>query len=106
MKDEAGEFVRLPTDIKTLLDSERWEPNENFEEVPARLLKSDRWQHVLSDRWLLPGDILLLEARVLVKAAERVANSVPMSSVRVLLLGDNMSVVLAFGRCRAREYKL
>ena len=60
----------------------------------------------MSDRWRYDEGILLLEARAIVKAAERIANSIPQSHCRSLILGDNMSVTLSFGRWRAREFKL
>ena len=42
----------------------------------------------------------------MVSVIERFANSVKGDSVRLLLLGDNLGVVLAFRRCRARCYGL
>eukprot|EP00974_Lingulodinium_polyedra_P038139 3655998-Lingulodinium_polyedra.AAC.1 len=47
-----------------------------------------------------------LEARVLLKAVSRIAHAGPGRDCRVLVLGDNMGVVLAAGRFRARDYKL
>ena len=55
----------------------------------------------MADRWKHSDNILILEARALVKAAERVSNSRAVSDVRALLLGDNLGVILAFGRRRA-----
>lgn len=52
------------------------------------------------------GGILKPEARALVMSLKRIAASVFGHDVRQLLLSDNMSVVLAFDRSRARNYTL
>ena len=58
------------------------------------------------ERMLAPGGLKTtssLEARSILKAAERIAKSFPGVGVRCLVLSDNMSAVLAYGRCRARD---
>lgn len=60
----------------------------------------------MAGRWDFPGDILELEARALAKLVDRAGACEPVMKVRMLLLGDKMSVVLAFGRCRARAHGL
>ncbi|CAK0810350.1 unnamed protein product, partial [Prorocentrum cordatum] len=77
-----------------------------FEEVPAELLHAGRWRTVLADRWAFEEGILHLEGLALVKAAVRVASSRAGHDGRALLLCDNMAVVLALSRSRARDFKL
>ena len=60
----------------------------------------------MADRWKFNDSIMILEARAMVKAAKRVSNSRTVSDLRVLILGDNLGVVLAFGRSRARKFEL
>ncbi|CAK0879749.1 unnamed protein product [Prorocentrum cordatum] len=84
----------------------RWSVDPDFEEVPAELLRRDRWRTVLADRWAFDEGIVHLEGRAVVKAVERVASSRAGRDGRVLLLGDNMAVTLAFSRSRARDFKL
>jgi len=83
-----------------------WVLDESFPEVPAELLHGSRWKLVMRDRWLYEEDILILEARALIKAVAKVAHSAPCAHCRVLMLGDNVFVILSFGRCRARDHKL
>ena len=56
--------------------------------------------------WQSAEDILILEARVLVKAIQRLAKTRLGACVRQLFLCDNMSVVLAFERCRSSSFGL
>ena len=74
-----------------------------MEEVPSGLLAGGKWKTVMADRWKFEENILLLEARALVNTASRAADSWPVKEARVLLLGDNLAVVMAFCRYRARE---
>ena len=74
--------------------------------MPAELLHAARWRTVLVDRWAFEEGILHLEGRATLKAVERVASSRAGRDGRVLLLGDNMAVVLACSRSRARDVKL
>ena len=101
-----AETGAAPHDVEELLEAERWTPDPDFPEVPAELLRESRWKTVMADRWVHTDDILRLEARGVVKAVSRIANSRPMRNRRCVLLGDNMSVVLAFGRCRAKDFRL
>ena len=69
-------------------------------------MRAECWRSVQSDRWQFTDDISRLEARSVVKAVERMCNSKPVSSFRVLILGDNLGVILAFSRRRARDFRL
>ena len=48
----------------------------------------------------------MLEARALVLGVRRLALTRPGQNTRLLMLCDNMSVVYAFSRCRARSAPL
>jgi hypothetical protein len=102
-KDQFGYPIQMPV---TLQDEDKWVLNSDFPEVPARLLQDNLWQNVAADAWAFSDDILRLEARAVMKAAARVGNCIPMRNVRVLILGDNLGVILAFSRRRARDFKL
>ena len=60
----------------------------------------------MSDRWIYEDGILNLGARALVKAISTLANSEPGGACRALFLGDNLAVILSFGRWRAKNFKL
>ena len=87
-------------------EAERWALDPTFPEVPLELLSQEGWREVGSDRWWYSEDIIYLEARALVRAVERCATSNHGRDSRSLFLGDNLAMVLAFERCRARDYKL
>ena len=74
--------------------------------MPSEELHRSHWHLVMHDRWLFDENILVLEARALLKAATRVCQSERCFDGRALLLGDNMSVVLSFSRCRAKSFPL
>ena len=93
-------------DAETVLHRHGWELDTGFTEVPGHLLKADRWKPCLWGRWDHEAGILELEARALVKGLRRIALSTFGSHIRQLILCDNRSVVLAFDRSRARNYKL
>ena len=93
-------------DAETVLHRHGWELDTGFTEVTGHLLKADRWKPCLWGRWDHEAGILELEARALVKGLRRIALSTFGSHIRQLILCDNRSVVLAFDRSRARNYKL
>ena len=83
-----------------------WEIDEDFPEVPAEWLRGERWKACVGRRWKHREDILILEARTLVSALARLVEGRRAQGSRFLFLSDNMSVVLAFSRSRARDFKL
>ena len=87
-------------------DLGEWHVDQGFEEVPGQKLRADRWQGRLSGRWHWKDGILRLEARSLVLGFRRMAISRYGRNSRQLALCDNMSVVLAFNRCRAKDFGL
>jgi hypothetical protein len=87
-------------------DETDWQVVDGFLEVPAEWLRRDRWFTCLWGPWRLAEGVISLEARALVEAASRIAKSVFGKNTRQPVLVDNMSVCLAFERCRSKEFKL
>ena len=85
---------------------EAWELDQDFPEVPAAGLRRELWRARLWGKWEYKEDILILEARTLVKSLRRVALTTFGHDLRQLLLTDNMAVCLAFDRSRCREFGL
>ncbi|MCH1571346.1 MAG: hypothetical protein L7S64_08375, partial [Longimicrobiales bacterium] len=83
-----------------------WEVRDGFPEIPAEWLRTERWQTRLAKPWHFSDGILHLEARALVVAVQRVAESAFGKNVCQLFLVDNMSVCLSFERARSRDYRL
>jgi len=83
-----------------------WERDTLFPEVPATLLGSDLWTAIASGPWTFTEDISRLESRALLFGLERSVLNTHGGECRVLLLGDNLGVVLAFGRCRSKDFVL
>jgi hypothetical protein len=99
-------YLRVPADLMQDINAQRWEANLELPEVPPALLQGHKWQSVMADKWKFSDNIMILEARAMVKTAERVSSSRAVSDLRVLIFGDNLGVVLAFGRRRARKSEL
>ena len=106
LRDSEGALVPLPPDVAVALEADRWEKDENFPEVPPDVLQFESWRSLFSSPWRFSENILLLEARALEKTVERIGLSQPSSSMRFLIFGDNMSVILSFSRRRAKNFKL
>jgi len=88
------------------LHEEGWALDETFPEVPSSGLRRELWAPKLWGRWFHKENILILEARALLKGLKRIAFTRWGHSLRQLLLCDNMSVVLAVERFRAKNFKL
>ncbi|CAK0906248.1 unnamed protein product, partial [Prorocentrum cordatum] len=82
VRDAEGAPRRLDSELLDILNSERWECDPAFPEVPHELLHDSHWKTVMADRWVFADDILRLEARALVKAASRAAHSQPVKDCR------------------------
>ena len=83
-----------------------WAIDSGFPEVPAEWLRAERWQSRVARPWRISEGILHLEARALVLAVQRAAESAFGKNVCQLFLVDNMSVCLAFERARSSDYRL
>ena len=66
-----------------------WEIDQAFPEVPASLLRSELWRLASVQKWKRSGNILIKEARALVKGFVRVVTSARVRDVRQQLLCDN-----------------
>ena len=71
LRDCCGRPIFLGQELAQTIASERWETDPSFPEVPSRLLSSHSWKMVKADKCIFDDDVLRLEARALVKAAER-----------------------------------
>ena len=83
-----------------------WEPEQEFPEVPAELVRGQGWQTLFSGRFHNVEAIHLLEARAFIWVAKRVLGSRRLWGQHHLVLSDNLGNVLAFSRHRALDYKL
>ena len=109
MDHDIGKVREAGSEDKTsvpLMGAERGEEDPGFEVIPPSLLVGSRWRTLSRGRWLFEDGILHLESRGINRAVSRAANCRPCCDCRVLILNDNLSVVLAFARSRAREFRL
>ena len=106
LRDCFGRPISLDPELAETIASERCETDPSFPEVPSRLLSSHSWKQVTADKRFFDDDVLRLEARALVKAAERSSHSQPIHDCKVLLLSDNVSIVLCFNHGRSRDFRL
>ena len=105
--DITGQWQSGEIDAQTYLNLSGWQLDENFDEVPARLLRRALWTPKLWGHWQYGDEgIIVLEARAAVKSLKRIAMSMFGSQIRQLFLLDNMSLVLALERCRSRQHAL
>ena len=75
--------------------------------VAAELVEALRHQVLFAQPWQAPEAIHLLEGRATLKAVMMHAARTPrLRHTRVLFLGDNLSVILAFCKGRARDFAL
>ncbi|CAE7458265.1 SLC34A1 [Symbiodinium microadriaticum] len=83
-----------------------WEIDNDFKEVPAAGLVRRLWHATMHGSWEFEEDILVLEARAVLKGIRRALMTRFGHSIRQLALCDNLAVVLTFERCRSRNYKV
>ena len=83
-----------------------WGLSQNFQEVPAFALRREHWKPKLWGKWKHEENIVLLEARGVLKAIKRLALTRYGHGMRHLHLCDNLGVVLSIERCRSRNYRL
>ena len=105
-RDEHGNLIKLNSELLDQIHRNRWESNDEFPEIPAKCLNKDLWRRVQFGRFLFKDAIHNLEARALVKTSDRLGNVKSFYILKVLLIGDNLAVTLAFARRRARDFKL
>ena len=83
-----------------------WEIDNDFKEVPAAGLVRRLWHATMHGSREFEEDILVLEARAVLKGIRRALMTRFGHSIRQLALCDNLAVVLTFERCRSRNYKV
>ena len=86
-------------------EGEEWYRDTLFPEVPAQYLKRSLWSECMRGRWRDVEDISVLEIRTVVRAVFDLLKYEHMHRHRLLFLGDNMGVVLACCRSRARSFR-
>ena len=101
-----GKWLAGKIDSEEYLKSIGWEVSEGFPEIDARRLHRFLWTPRMWGTWKYQEHILILEARALNKALDRVALTKYGKNIRQLLLVDSMSIALSFDRCRSRSFKL
>ena len=109
----AREFVQKLDpfrDVETVLDlSSGLDPfqlNAEFQNVPCDLANSPDWKPQFSCRMHKKEHITLLEGRATIQAIRHLARSSGNFGKRHVHLGDNLGMVLAFDRGRAKVFPL
>ena len=101
-----GKWLAGEIDSEQYLSDIGWECSPEFREIDGQLLHKHLWTPKLWGSWKHEEHILVLEARALNKALNRVALTKFGKNIRQLMLVDSMSVALRFDRCRSRSFKL
>lgn len=102
----AGLWTKSNVEASKRLASAGWEVDEDFEEVPSAGLKRELWIPKIWGKWHFGENILLLEAKAVLKGTKRILLTRFGHSMRQLVLCDNMSVVLSIERCRSKNFRL
>ena len=83
-----------------------WSQVTDFPDVGLRLLQKRHWRVVISQKWKFGDDILLCEARTLLRGLQVMVCAEHVRNARILFLTDSTSCALACERRRARNFKL
>ena len=101
-----GKWLAGEIDSEEYLSEVGWECSPSFKEIDAQLLHRHLWTPKTWGTWKHSEYIVILEARALNKALDRIAHTRYGHDVRQLFLVDSMSIALSFDRCRSRSFKL
>ena len=82
------------------------ELNPAFPEVPADVLRGDRWHLLWNAPFQRKGPIHVLEGRSILGALKHVSRDANAHGKRRVILNDNMGVVLAMSKGRCSNYLL
>ena len=97
-------------DVETVLPKRIFEDpfqlNSDFENVPEHIARSSQWKLQFASRMTFKEHITLLEGRATVQAIRHKARSIKHFNQRHVHLGDNLGMVLAFDRGRAKSPQL
>ena len=104
--DKHDQHLRVHAELVDEVDAQREGTRIKFSRSASTSSRQENWHNVMPDTWRFPANILILDARVLVKTAERVGCSQAISNWHVVLLCDSLGVILAFSRRHAREFPL
>ena len=105
-ESSTGKWLAGEIDSEEYLAKVGWECSSGFPEIDAQLLHRNLWTPKTWGTWKHEEHIVILEARALNKALDRVAYTRYGHDVRQLFLVDSMSIALSFDRCRSRSFKL
>ena len=105
-ESSTGKWLAGEIDSEEYLSKVGWEVSSDFREIDAQLLHRHLWTPRTWGTWKHEEHIVILEARALNKALDRIANTRYGHDVRQLFLVDSMSIALSFDRCRSRSFKL
>ena len=85
--------------------SSLWEELPGFDCVPPDLLRKERYRILGSGPWRIAENILVLEARAILRCFKMLISFYRLRDTRVLLLTDNMSCCLIFERRRCKNFR-
>ena len=105
MNDQHGRWTNPHGDeCQDALAQAGWSIDDGFKEVPSGGLVRRLWHSTMHGRWAYTEDILVLEARAVLKGIKRALLTRYGHDIRQLALCDNLAAVLTFERCRSRNY--
>ena len=98
-------------DIETVLDDslqflDPFQLNQEFENVSKDIATSSEWDFQFASRMKMPEAITVLEGRATVQSIRHKCRSMRHFNKRHVHLGDNLGMVLAFDRGRAKAIPL
>lgn len=110
---ESYEYVRGVGGLWELADGEpapdgassMWEEVSGFDSIPPGLLHKGRYRILGSGQWRIAENILVLEARAILRCFKSLISFYRLRDTRVLLLTDNMSCCLIFERRRSKNFQ-
>lgn len=99
-------FSDIRTAVKPEVFDDPFQLNEEFANVPEELSCSQDWRLLFSSQMHFKEHITLLEGRATIQSIRHITRSIQNFNQRHLHLGDNLGMVLAFDRGRAKSVPL
>ncbi|CAK0857868.1 unnamed protein product, partial [Prorocentrum cordatum] len=84
----------------------RWQPVQDFPEVPASMFQDFDWRECVAGRWRDEEHITMLEGRSGLISVRRTCRSLLDRGKRHLKIGDSLGMILAFAKGRADNFGL
>lgn len=100
------EWVCMLGDQSVVDGSGYWVVDRSFAEVPAACLRESLWRTVRFGKWAYEEDIMVLEGRAAVMAAQRVSCCSMGRDLRQFFLLDNMSLTFVLAAAAVAASKL